>query len=245
MNYSIDTDLIKSTSLYYWHHSIRFLFNHWKGIVLGSAIFTPLLTYLGQRSLHKKNDLSQQALQAQSAAFQEQLEVARHAQGEQQVILMDLLKMKRDITTENMKYKLKLYQDVLTPVSEFISKLLFLCEASPSKNPNVLFEEFHPIRLQTLSQLALFAPEDVFEKFRDLLNYTFLVMRGDELYSLEQITEYTVLTLNSIRDDIGIGEGELAMENFGIPENVLIDSLKAHHTIWRNLRPVTVETSRN
>jgi len=245
MNFGIDTNLIQNTSIHYWHTSTLFLFAHWKSIVLGSAIFTPLLIYWSQRSFHTKNDLSQQALQIQGAAFQEQLEVARHAQGEQQVILMDLLRMKRDIATENMKYKLKLYQEILVPISDLINRLLFLCESSPPGNPNELFERFHPIRLQTLSRLALFAPEDVFERFQDLLNYTFLLMQGDELYSLEQLTEYTVLALNSIRSDIGIAEGELAVENFGIPENLLIDSLKTHHTIWRNLRPVSVNASRN
>lgn len=97
----------------------------------------------------------------------------------------------------NYQQKIELYKAVSDPISSFVA----LIDAN-ALTPDHL-HDFNFKRLNLTAHLALFASQEVFASFNELLDYMFNSLES-ESYMFEGFRERALILLSAMRKDIGI-----------------------------------------
>ena len=68
---------------------------------------------------------------------------------------------------------------------------------------------FEKDRLFISTQLAMFAPTEVFDSYNELIDYIYNSLENKEEYTFEQLRNISMKLLTNIRNDIGIYKDEI------------------------------------
>lgn len=115
------------------------------------------------------------------------------------------LKETLEQTNINYRHKIDLYKTVSIPIVD----LIVLIEHTGNLSSEQLVE-FDKQRLLITTQLAMFAPNTVFNKFNDFIDYIYNSIEGKEKYSFATFRELALEFFSEIRKDIGIYSDDVA-----------------------------------
>ena len=99
----------------------------------------------------------------------------------------------------NYRQKIDLYKEISAPILHLV--------VSIEHQENVSQEQmkaFEIKRLEITAQLAMFAPQTVFNKYNDFIDYIYNCFEGKDTYTFNQFRVMALEFLSEIRKDIGI-----------------------------------------
>jgi len=99
----------------------------------------------------------------------------------------------------NYKEKIELYKEVSNPIIDII--ILVHHQGKPTAEQMAVFDKR---RLLITAQLAMFAPQSVFNKYNGFIDYIYNSFEGKEEYSFSKFREIALQFLSEIRKDIGV-----------------------------------------
>jgi hypothetical protein len=108
--------------------------------------------------------------------------------------LIEALERKNSL---NYQQKIELYKAVSSPLAALVAQI----ESEGLTREHL--DEFNLQRLNLTAQLALFASEEVFDSFNDLLDYIYDSLETND-YSFQEFRIHALSLLSKMRKDIGI-----------------------------------------
>lgn len=127
--------------------------------------------------------------------------------------IAELKSMLEKINTEhNLNYqeKIKLYIEITNPLSDFINKTT-LANLTPAD-----LASFDSQRLKLTAQLALFAPQYVFDSFNDMIDYLYSSLET-RTFDFHKFRTLALKFLSDARKDIGIFTDDIAYNGYRYP----------------------------
>ncbi len=119
----------------------------------------------------------------------------------------DIEKYKDELNHKSINYKEKI--DLYKEVSKPIINLIVTIEHNQGQIQKDLIISFEKDRLFISTQLAMFAPTNVFNSFNDLIDYIYNSLESKEEYTFKQLRNISMKLLTDIRKDIGIYKDEI------------------------------------
>jgi len=102
------------------------------------------------------------------------------------------------------KEKIALYKEVSEPIIDLIVKIEHRQPRSTEEWQEII-KSFDKERLSITAQLAMFAPQNVFDDYNNMIDYMYDAFEGKDTYSFQVFREtYAMKFLSSMRKDIGI-----------------------------------------
>lgn len=107
------------------------------------------------------------------------------------------------------KEKITLYKEISDPIIDLIVKIEHQQPHSVEDWKEII-RSFDKQRLSITAQLAMFAPQNVFDDYSDMIDYIYDAFEGKDTYSFQIFREsYAMKFLSSMRKDIGIYDDEI------------------------------------
>jgi len=103
-----------------------------------------------------------------------------------------------------LKQKIELYKEVAEPVIKLITN----AQQHGSLQPEDL-KIFDSNRLSTTALLAMFAPQEVFSKYNNMIDYIYDSVEGKDVWSFESFREKALIFLSEVRRDVGLYQDEI------------------------------------
>lgn len=103
-----------------------------------------------------------------------------------------------------LKQKIELYKEVAEPVIKLITN----AQHHGSLQPDDL-KIFDSNRLSTTALLAMFAPQEVFNKYNDMIDYIYDSVEGKETWSFSSFRDKALIFLSEVRRDVGLYQDEI------------------------------------
>ena len=106
-------------------------------------------------------------------------------------------------TSLNYQQKIELYKVVANPLIDIVAQI--------TKNglTQEHVDQFDQERLRITAQLALFAPQNVFNAFNEMIDYMYDALENEN-YSFEVFRNKALAYLSEMRKDIGIYEDDVS-----------------------------------
>lgn len=120
------------------------------------------------------------------------------------IIVKSYIDKKQEKSTITNKEKIALYKEISEPIIELVISIEI--NNGPAKEILIPFEKK---RLSITAQLALFAPQNVFDDYNAMIDYLYNSLDAKDIYTFVEFRKYAMKLLSSMRKDIGIYKNEI------------------------------------
>ncbi|MDO9055008.1 MAG: hypothetical protein Q7U69_00510 [Sulfuricurvum sp.] len=120
------------------------------------------------------------------------------------MIVKSYIDKKQETNSITKKEKIVLYKEISEPIIELVVNI----NINNGLTSEILIP-FEKKRLSITAQLALFAPQNVFDDYNALIDYLYNSFDGKDVYSFIEFRKYAMKFLSSMRKDIGIYKNEI------------------------------------
>ena len=117
----------------------------------------------------------------------------------------DLEKIKANLSEKleknnlNYRQKIDLYKEISTPIIQLVVSIEHQGNFTQEQ-----MKAFEIKRLEITAQLAMFAPQSVFNKYNGFIDYIYNCFEGKDTYTFNKFRVLALEFLSEIRNDIGI-----------------------------------------
>lgn len=119
------------------------------------------------------------------------------------ILIKSYIDKKQETNSITKKEKIALYKEISEPIIELVVNI----EVNDGLTKDIL-TSFEKKRLSITAQLALFAPQNVFDDYNALIDYLYNSFENDK-YSFIEFRKHAMKFLSSMRKDIGIYKNEI------------------------------------
>lgn len=119
------------------------------------------------------------------------------------ILVKSYIDKKQETNSITKKEKIVLYKEISEPIIELVVNI------ENGGLTREILTDFEKKRLSITAQLALFAPQNVFDDYNALIDYLYNSLDGKDVYSFIEFRKYAMKFLSSMRNDIGIYKKEI------------------------------------